>query len=183
MIQGAAGLLKAHKVENVIMEYSPGKRPPTSCQRPCTAHTRAFCPYKHREACTVSPAAAAAAVQTALVLLYNHRGSSPGPKQGSDLAACRTNAWNTCPAGVPERHFRWDAMLATPTMLVDLVQQYGYRIGHIGDAGKHMVAGWSAPLVKLREVGIRPALFCGMHPLVYRHWQERKARPRWDIRL
>lgn len=77
VVKGAEGLLKGHKVENVIMEYSPG---------------------------------------------------------------------------VPERHFRWDAMLATPTMLVDLVQQHGYRIGHIGDAGKHMVAGWSAPLAKLREV-------------------------------
>lgn len=70
---------------------------------------------------------------------------------------------------MPERHFRWDAMLATPTMLVDLVQQHGYRIGHIGDAGKHMVAGWSAPLAKLREVGsTKRALVCRMHPLTCR---------------
>lgn len=54
--------------------------------------------------------------------------------------------------GVPERHFRWDDMAATPAMLVDLIQKYGYRIGHIGDAGKHHSGGWDAPLPALREV-------------------------------
>ncbi|GFR45755.1 hypothetical protein Agub_g7170 [Astrephomene gubernaculifera] len=57
--------------------------------------------------------------------------------------------------GVPERHFRFDDMAATPAMLVDLLAKYGYRIGHIGDAGKHDSGGgggWGAELPALREV-------------------------------
>ncbi|KAG2484626.1 hypothetical protein HYH03_016580 [Edaphochlamys debaryana] len=31
--------------------------------------------------------------------------------------------------GVPERHFRWDEMAATPQMLVNFITKYGYRYG------------------------------------------------------
>ncbi|KAG2484627.1 hypothetical protein HYH03_016581 [Edaphochlamys debaryana] len=55
--------------------------------------------------------------------------------------------------GVPERHFKWDHMAATPQMLVDLIKEYGYRIGHIGDAGKHH-GNWEDPLPALREISM-----------------------------
>ena len=54
--------------------------------------------------------------------------------------------------GVPERHFKFDQMAATPAMLVDLIQKYGFRIGHIGDAGKHNSGGWEADLPTYKEV-------------------------------
>ncbi|EFJ41791.1 hypothetical protein VOLCADRAFT_98168 [Volvox carteri f. nagariensis] len=54
--------------------------------------------------------------------------------------------------GAPERHFKWDHMLAHPAMLYDMITKYGFRIGHIGDADKHISAGWDAPLPPLREV-------------------------------
>lgn len=53
--------------------------------------------------------------------------------------------------GVPERSFNYDQMAATPAMLADLVK-YGFRIGHIGDAGKHGTALWDAPLPAMTEV-------------------------------
>jgi hypothetical protein len=55
-------------------------------------------------------------------------------------------------AGVPERHFKWDHMIATPAMLVDLIKEYKYRIGHIGDAQKHLSSGWDTDLLALKEV-------------------------------
>ncbi|PNH06979.1 hypothetical protein TSOC_006593 [Tetrabaena socialis] len=55
--------------------------------------------------------------------------------------------------GVPERHFKYDDMAATPGMLADLIG-YGYRIGHIGDAGKHLIGGWDSELISLREVSM-----------------------------
>ncbi|GFR50178.1 hypothetical protein Agub_g12345 [Astrephomene gubernaculifera] len=54
--------------------------------------------------------------------------------------------------GVPERHFKFDDMAATPTMLADLISLYGFRIGHIGDAGKHNNGGWEADLPVLPEI-------------------------------
>ncbi|GIL90927.1 hypothetical protein Vretimale_17060 [Volvox reticuliferus] len=54
--------------------------------------------------------------------------------------------------GVPERHFKWDHMAATPAMLVDLITKFKYRIGHIGDAGKHQSSGWDSNLVPLKEI-------------------------------
>lgn len=38
--------------------------------------------------------------------------------------------------GVPERHFRFDDIKATVQMLLNLTKA-GYRIGHIGEMGKH----------------------------------------------
>ncbi|KAG2493458.1 hypothetical protein HYH03_008275 [Edaphochlamys debaryana] len=54
--------------------------------------------------------------------------------------------------GVAERHYKWDAMAATPGMLRDLISKYGYSIGHIGDTDKHHAGDWEDPLPPLREV-------------------------------
>ncbi|KAG2484625.1 hypothetical protein HYH03_016579 [Edaphochlamys debaryana] len=56
--------------------------------------------------------------------------------------------------GVPERHFRWDAMAATPQMLVDLITKYGFRIGHI-EGSRHRVGAWDDPLPPLSEITAR----------------------------
>ncbi|GIL87966.1 hypothetical protein Vretimale_6338 [Volvox reticuliferus] len=56
--------------------------------------------------------------------------------------------------GVPERHFKFDQMMAHPVMLTNLISKYGYRIGHIGDAAKHFSVGWDAPLTPLKEVSL-----------------------------
>lgn len=52
---------------------------------------------------------------------------------------------------MPERHFKHDQIKATVQMLMDIVGN-GFRIGHIGDAGKHMGGNWNGPLPAMQEV-------------------------------
>ncbi|KAG2454619.1 hypothetical protein HYH02_000460 [Chlamydomonas schloesseri] len=95
--------------------------------------------------------------QDALLLKIDVEGWEWAVVKGADQFLKNFNVENVImeySPGVPERHFRWDDMAATPAMLVDLIQKYGYRIGHIGDAGKHHSGGWDSPLPALREVSM-----------------------------
>lgn len=60
--------------------------------------------------------------------------------------------------GVPERNFRNHESKATVQMLINLVKG-GYRLGHLGDATKHISGGLSSSLPPMEEVTAHNLLY------------------------